>query len=199
MSSARNVGSWFDSKLTMAIHISKTCKSAFYYLYNLRRITKNLSKDNTKTLVHAFISSRIDFCNSLLYRLPEYQLNKLQRVQNMCARLICNESKYCHITLLLVDLHWLPVKFRAEFKILLIVFKIFRGFCSSYLSFLITPKPVSKHNLRSSSDSTLLCYPSVKPKATLGERAFVFAAPKLWNALPRYIRESISIDTSSES
>ena len=136
----------------MAIHISKTCNSAFYYLYNLRRIRKYLSKDNTKTLIHAFISSRVDYCNSLLYGLPEYQLNKLQRVQNMCARLICNESKLCHITPLLVDLHWLPVKFRIEFKILLIVFKIFKGLAPSYLSFLITPKPVSKYNLRSSSD-----------------------------------------------
>ena len=100
----------------IAIHISKTCNSAFYYLYNLRHIRKYLSKDNPKTLIHAFISSRVDYCNSLLYGLPEYQLNKLQRVQNMCARLICNESKYCHITPLLVDLHWLPVKFRIEFK-----------------------------------------------------------------------------------
>ena len=78
---------------------------ALYFLYDLRRIRKYLSKDNTKTLVHAFISSRIDYCNSLLCGLPEYQLNKLQRVQNMRARLICNESKYCHITPLLVDLH----------------------------------------------------------------------------------------------
>ena len=105
VSSATNLGSWFDSKLTMAIHISKTCNSAFYYLYNLRRIRKYLSKDNTKTLIHAFISSRVDYCNSLLYGLPQYQLNKLQRVQNMCARLICNESKDCHITPLLVHLH----------------------------------------------------------------------------------------------
>ena len=135
MLSARNLGSWFDSKLTMATHISKTCNSAFYYLYNLRRIRKYLSKDNTKTLIHAFISSRVDYCNSLLYGLPEYQLNKLQRVQNMCARLICNESKYCHFTPLLVDLHWLPVKVRIELKILLIVFKIFKGLAPSYLSF----------------------------------------------------------------
>ena len=83
----------------------------------------------------------------------------------MCARLICNESKLCHITPLLVDLHWLPVKFRIEFKNLLIVFKIFKGLAPSYLSFLITPKPVSKYNLRSTSDSTLLSYPNVKPKA----------------------------------
>ena len=93
-----------------------------------------------------------------------------------------------------MDLHWLLIKFEIEFKILLIVFKIFRGSTPSYLSFFITPKPVSKYNLRSSSDSILLSYPNVKPKSTLGERAFVFATPKLWNALLRYIRESISID-----
>ena len=73
--------------------------------------------------------------------------------------------------------------------------KIFKGLATSHLIFLITPKPVSKYNLRSSIDSTLLSYPNVKPKATLGERAFLFAAPKLWNAVPRFIRESISIDT----
>ena len=76
----------------------------------------------------------------------------------------------------------------------MIVFKIFRGLAPSYLSFLITSKPVSKYNLRSSSDGTLLSFPNIKPKATLGERAFVFAATKLWNALPRFIRESTSID-----
>ena len=119
----------------MAFHISKTCNSAFYYLYNLRRIRKYLSKDNTKTLFHAFISSRIDYCKSLLYVRPEYQLNKLQHVQNMCARLLCNESKSCHITPSLVDLHWLPAKYRIEFEILLIVFKIFKGFAPLYLSF----------------------------------------------------------------
>ena len=94
-----------------------------------------------------------------------------------------------------VFLHWLPVKFRIEFKILLIVFKIFKGLAPSYLSFLITPQLVCKYNLRSSSNSTLLSYRNVKPKATLGEWAFLFAAPKLWNAVPRFIREFISIDT----
>ena len=64
VSLARTLGSGFDSKLTMAIHISKTCNSAFYYLYNMRRIRKYLSKDNTRALIHAFISSRVDHCNS---------------------------------------------------------------------------------------------------------------------------------------
>ena len=83
-------------------------------------------------------------------------------VFNTCARLICNESKYCHITPLLMELHWLPMKLRIELKIVLIVFKIFKGLALSYLSFLITRKPESRYNLRNSSDKTLLSYPSFK-------------------------------------
>ena len=102
---------------------------------------------------------------------------------------------YCHITNLLMELHWLPIKLRIQFKIVLIVFKIFKGFAPSYLSSLITRKPESRYNLRNSRDKTLLSYPSFKSKATLGDRAFMFAAPKLWNNLPRDIRESSSINS----
>ena len=94
-----------------------------------------------------------------------------------------------------MELHWLSIKLRIQFKIVLIVFKIFKGFAPSYLSSLITRKPESRYNLRNSRDKTLLSYPSFKSKATLGDRAFMFAATKLWNNLPRDIRESSSINS----
>ena len=100
-------------------------------------------------------------------------------VFNTCARLICNESKYCHITPLLIELHWLPINLRIESKIVLIVFKIFKGFALSYLSSLITCKPESRYNLRNSRDKILLSYPSFKFMATLGDQAFMFVAPRL--------------------
>ena len=71
-----------------------------------------VSKKCTETLIQAFISSRLDYCNSLLYGLPAYQIQKLQRVQNSAARLVFEESKFCHITPLLRALHWLPVVYR---------------------------------------------------------------------------------------
>ena len=84
---ARNLGCWFDSRLS----ITKLCASLFYYIYHIRRIRKYLSRQLPEILVHAFITSRLDYCNGLLYGLPDCLLNKLQRVQNACARLIFRE------------------------------------------------------------------------------------------------------------
>ena len=105
-SSVRNLGTWFDSHLDMSTHVSKTCASAFYYLYNIRHIRKYLSRESTERLVHAFITSRLDCCNGLLYGAPEYQIKKIQRVMNASARLVYCAPKYCHVTPLLRELHW---------------------------------------------------------------------------------------------
>ena len=96
--------------------------AALYHLHNIGRIRKFLSPDDTKSLVHAFITSRIDYCNSLLYGLPACQLNKMQRVLNATARLVCNASRYSHVTPLLRELHWLPIRQRVNFKIILFAF-----------------------------------------------------------------------------
>ena len=111
---ARNHVSWFDSRLSMATHITKICASSFYYIYDIRRIRhvrKYRTQQSTETLIHAFITSRLDYCNGLLYGLPDCLLNKLQWVQNACARLIFKEQKFCRVTPLIYELHWLPIKY----------------------------------------------------------------------------------------
>ena len=133
VSSVRNLGTWFDSHLDMSTHVTKACASSFYYLYIIRHIRKYLSRESTERLVHAFITSRLDYCNGLLYGAPEYQIKKLQRVMNASARLIYRAPKYCHITPLLKELYWLPVRLRVDFKILLVTFKILHGIAPSYL------------------------------------------------------------------
>ena len=147
--------------------------------------------------LYMHLSSKIDYCNGLLFGLPDTQLMKLQRVQNACARLVCNSSKYCHITPLLKTLHWLPVKQRIIFKILLIVYKAMHGQAPSYIIELLSLQSHSRYNLRSSRDTLLLELPTffAKTKITLGDRAFVCVAPKLWNSLPYYLRKIESIDT----
>ena len=102
---ARDLDVWIDSKLTMSIHINKTCGAAFFYLYNICHIRKFLSKESTETLIHAFIKSKLDSCNSLFYGLPDSLTSKLQRIQNACARVVYSMPKFCHIMPLLQDLH----------------------------------------------------------------------------------------------
>lgn len=118
-----NLGVWLDSNLSIGDHITKTSSATFYYLYNIRMIRKYLSKECTEILIHAFISSHLDYCNSLLHGLLAYHIQKLQRAQNAAARLVFEESKFRHITPLLRALHWLPVAYRIVFKILLFTFK----------------------------------------------------------------------------
>ena len=83
----KNLGAWLDSTLTMSTHISKFCSAAFYHLHNISRIRKFLSLEVIKTLLHAFVTLRVDYCNGLLYGIPASQLNKVQRVLNAAARI----------------------------------------------------------------------------------------------------------------
>ena len=149
----RNLGSYIDDKLSMNSHINKVCNASFYYLQNIRRIRKHLSRDSSETLIHAFFSSRLDYCNSLLYGLPQVQIDKIQRVQNAAARLIFQQPKFCHITPVLSQLHWLPIKYRIEFKILLMTFKATHGMAPDYICKLISPRKSRGYSLRSSQKS----------------------------------------------
>ena len=128
--------------------------------------------------------------------MPDTQIMKLQRIQNACARLVCNTSKCCHITPLLIFLHWLPIRQRIAFKILLIVYKALNGQAPCYISELLAWKAnTHSHKLRSSNDTLLLTPPTQFTKVTLGDRAFICAAPKLWNSLPVLIRKAETLLT----
>ena len=106
-----NLGAWFDSHMTMNSHIGKVFSNAFRRLCNIRQVRKFLSEETTKILMHSFVASHTDYCNSLLYSLPQYQYDRLQRVLNGAARVVCLVPKFDHITPVLRRLHWLPVQF----------------------------------------------------------------------------------------
>ena len=108
----------------MSSHISKLCSVAFYHQYNIRGIRKYLPQEVTGKLLHAFITSHIDYCNSLLYGLPKSQLAKIQRVLNASARLVSNAPRFCHISPIMDDFHWLPIGARINFKVLLLTFTL---------------------------------------------------------------------------
>ena len=188
----RNLGTILDNSISMDAHINQVCKAAFYHIHNIRRVSKYLSQECLKTLIHAFVTSRLDYCNSLLYGLPKYQISKLQRVQNTAARLITNTRKYDHITPALYSLHWLPVFYRIHFKILIITFKAIYNIAPSYICNLVSIKSCSDYSLRSNK-SLFLDRPKGRMLSTLGARSFYAAAPTLWNSLPLHIREITSL------
>ena len=132
-------------------------------------------------------NSRLDYCNSLLYGLPYCALTKLQRVQNATARVLYLAPRYCHITPILYKLHWLPVTFRIEYKIIINTHKAIPCTSPDYSSSLVNFKPNSSYSLRS-NNKYLLSNPNFRTLPTLGDRAFVGAAPKLWNNLPLDLR-----------
>lgn len=120
---ASNLGVVFDDTMSFKSHISDVCKSSFYHLRNISRIRKYLTRGTPEMVVHAFVTSKLDYCNSLLYGLPKFLIAKLQSVQNSASRLVCMTRKFDHVTLTLIDLHWLPIRHRIVFKILLLVYE----------------------------------------------------------------------------
>lgn len=188
--SARNIGVIFDEHMSLDKHVTSTCKACFFHLRNISKIRDCLSLADTEKLVHAFITSKLDNTNSLLYGLPKFLIDRLQNVQNAAARVVTRTRKYDHIKPVLKQLHWLPVSQRIDYKILLLTFKALNGQAPSYITELLKPY-VPTRNLRSSSKN-LLKVPPVK-LVSYGHRCFSFVAPTLWNSLPNIIKESSSL------
>ena len=185
----RNLGVIFDNQLTMIDHINHVCKIGFYQLFRLKQIRNYFDIKTIESLVHSFITSHIDYCNSLFAGLPEVTIKKLQRLQNAAARLIVQKSRRDSITAILKDLHWLPVRFRVKFKICLTVYKCLNGSGPHYLHELL--QYTHKRSLRSATNK-LLVVPKMKTE-TFGKRSFKYCAPKYWNELPLNLRESDNI------
>lgn len=182
---ARNIGAFLDSGMKMTAQISNTIRACYCQLRSIAKIKKYLSKDAVVKLCHAFITSRIDNMNSLLYKIPDYQQQKIQLILNNTARLIHRPEQSGDTTALLKQLHWLPVESRIEFKILLLVFKCLNEQAPAYLTDLLLPYKPGR-DLRSARMELLKESGSNK---RYGERAFSRCGPKLWNALPLSIRQ----------
>jgi len=189
--SVRDLGVWLDEGMTMQQHISMICKSANASLYKISRIRKYLDQTSIERLIHAFVTSRLDSNNSVLYGLPDKALVPLQRIQNRAARILSRTKKHDHITPVLYRLHWLPVKQRIKFKILLMCFKVVHGMAPAYLNLTRVER---QRATRSSADTTLL---SRRSRTKFGDRCFSTCGPRLWNDLPRHIRGLIPFSVLS--
>ena len=187
--SVSNLGVNFDESFNFKQHISKTCRCCFYHIRDLRRIRRFLSLSVAKTIATALVSSRLDYCNSLLYNTANKDIARLQRVQNCLARVVTRSPRFSSSVPLLKSLHWLPVHYRIIFKICTISYQALASKQPTYLNSMLTPARNSRE-LRSTS-SYPLYIPRVKTKA--GTRAFSVAAPTLWNSLPVSVKSEGNI------
>ena len=138
-------------------------------------------------LVNAFVSSRLDYCNSLLSGISESLLSKLQSVQNAAARLITRTRKFDHITPILRNLHWLPVRQRIDFKVVTLMYKCLQGLAPSYLAVdcvRVSQLPGRRH-LRSADTGTLS---APRFSSNYGRRSFGVYGSTVWNSLPVELR-----------
>lgn len=190
--SVRNLGVHLDRSLTMEQQVIAVSKACYYQIRNIGRIRPYITQGACKTLIHALVTSRLDFSNALLFGIPAKLTGRLQRVQNTAARLITRTRKYDHITPVLMSLHWLPVEYRYQYKILMYTYKALNGSSPAYLAELVVPYHPARA-LRSDSE-LLLAVPRTNT-ATYGNRCFNKATATLWNNIPLDIREAKSLFT----
>ena len=184
----KNLGVWLDMNLNFNKQINYIASHCHKLIKDIWKVRPVLSRQDTETLMHSVISSRIDNCNSLYYNISSKNIKQLQKVQNSAVRLVYRVGRRCSITNLRRELHWLPVSSRIIFKIILLTHKCIFNKCSNSLIQLLTYRDFTR------SDSDLLLH-TPSAKSSYGERTFTYIAPRLWNSLPTAIRAEEDTDT----
>jgi len=186
LSNVRDLGIFLDSQLSISDQVTSLCRAGYYQLRQLRTITQSLTPDAATTLVHSFISGRLDYCNSLLYGIADHHMKRLQSVQNAAARLVTCTRRSEHITLVLQSLHWLPVHQRVAYKMAMLVHKCLNGRAPAYLADDLCWAGRRRPGSRS-ADRCVLDVPRVC--SSFGDRTFAVAGPRVWNDLPQSLRD----------
>ena len=193
--SVKNLGFTLDSHLTMNAHVSNIARTCYFELRRLASIRRFLTSTATATLVSAFVLSRIDYCNSLLFGSTHDVTSHLQRIQNYAAQVILRLPMSSSITIHLKSLHWLPVKVRSTYKIACLCYHCHSSTAPSYVTDMLHKKPLHTRNTRSSSYTMPLLNRPAHSKATLGDRSFSFASSSVWNSIPNDVRCAPSLSS----
>ena len=184
-------GVYFDSNMSMSDQINNICKSVRFQLRSVSQIRRYITRDACNHVIRSHVLSRLDYCNGLLTDIPDVQIRRLQRLQNWAARIIFKVGRRQDPSVLIGSLHWLTIKERVMFKILLLVFKTFHNQAPKYINSCLQLYAPLRTNLRSSANPFRLPCPRTRSKA--GDRTFTVAATKEWNKLPSSIKSADSV------
>ena len=177
-----------DSNLSFVSHVNQLRKSCFYQLRRLRSIRVFVPPSQLETLIHAFITSRLDFCCSIYHPLPKNLVSRVQTIQNACAKFVTGAKKFDSATAARFKLHWLPVPARSKFRILTYAYRIVHA-KESIPKYLSEPFSTQKHErvTRNNLSNTLHC--SYKFRlVTVGCRSVYCSILELWNSLAEDLR-----------
>ena len=167
------------------------CKACFVHIRDLKQLRGYLTREAALLAANVLVGSRLDYCNSLFRSLSALDLCRLQCVQNSLARIMANTSKYSHITLVRKSLHWLPIKHRSIFKVVLLVYKFLHSGHPKYFKPFLKPRHSMYKTRKSQSQGVLLEVPHFasiyKSKKHFG-LSFAYNAPVIWNDLPDDVR-----------
>ena len=189
-SSVRNLGYYWDSHMKDNVHVNKITSCVFLTIRNISKIRHLLDTNTTKTLVQALVLSKIDYGNSLLLGTAKFNLQKLQRLQNMCAKIIYRARKYDHVIPLLIELHWLRIPERIEYKVALLMYKCVMGTAPDYLMNIVISEP--GRSLRSASGLKLPV--SISKLSQVHKCSFKSIGPRIWNELPFSLKIAPNIE-----
>ena len=193
--SIKKLGFTLDCNLTMNAHVSNIDRTCYFELRRLASFRIFLTRTATAKLVYAFVLSRIDYCNSLLFGSTLDVTSHLQRIQNYAARVILCLPKSSSITIHLKSLNWLPVKVRSTYNIACLCYHCHSRTAPSYVADLLPNESLHTRNTRSSSYTMPLLNRPAHSKATLGNRSFSFASSSVWNSIPNYVRCAPSLSS----
>ena len=174
---AKNIGVLLDQHLSFEQQVNKVVSHSYRLMRNIGRIRKMISKEFLQDLVHSVVTLRIDYCNSLYVSTSKANISKLQKLQNSAARLVSNSRRNQSASVLLHNLHWLPIEPRIYFKVLILVFKLIKGLSPN------NEQMVSYQQYQCREDEVLKLK-TPKADGKYGKKTFSFIAPRLWNSLP---------------
>jgi hypothetical protein len=194
VTSVRDLGIFIDADLVMKTHVQRTVSRCFAVLRQLRQIRHLVPPTTFQTLVVVLVLSRLDYGNGVLIGLPAYLVRRLQSVLNASARLICHLRRSDHITDVLVNLHWLRVPERIQYKIAVLTYKVLHGTAPRYLGPLTRVVDLPGRRCLRSASSDRLVVPPYK-LSTIGSRTFKVASAQIWNGLPEDVTSSPTLSS----